>query len=69
MASGNSAILSCLNKVTFLTSKKHFSLLLEIKKSNLVLSENFASDLIFVNLVRFSIFLFFKDSNTILLER
>ena len=46
IASGNSAILFSLTRVTFLTSKKYFSLLLEIKKSNLVFSENFTSDFI-----------------------
>ena len=57
MASGNSAILLFLTKVTFFTSRKHFFLLLEIKKSNLVLSENFASVLILLNLTSFFIFL------------
>ena len=56
MASGNSAILLFLTKVTFFTSRKHFSLLLEIKKSNLVLSENFTSVLMLSNLIRFFIF-------------
>ena len=54
--SGNSAILSFLDRVTFFTSRKHFFLLSEIKKSNLVLSENLTSALILLNLTKFLIF-------------
>ena len=57
IASGNSAILLFLSRVTFLTSRKHFSLLLEIRKSNLVLFENFTSVSILLNLIKTSIFI------------
>ena len=50
-ASGNSATLFILDKVTFLTSKKHLFFLLDIKKSNLVLSVNFTSGFILSNLI------------------
>ena len=41
--------------------------MLEIKKSNLVLSENLTSFLILKNLTKLFIFFFFKDSKIILL--
>ena len=67
--SGNSAISFSLLKVTFLTSIKHFSLLFEIKKSNLVFSENFTSFCIKSNFYNVLIFLFRSDSDTNLLVR
>ena len=68
-ASGDSAIFFSLNKVTFFTSRKHFSLSLLKKKSNLVLSENLTSRLIFLNLIKEVIFLLFNASKTILLVK
>ena len=67
IASGNSAIFFFLNKVTFLTSRKHFSFLLLRRKSNRVFLENLTSLFISVNL--FSLIIFFKrrPSLTILL--
>jgi len=64
IASGNSAIFLFLSRVTFLTSRKHFSSLLEIRKSNLVLFENFTSVFILSNLIKFFIFFKFKASKT-----
>ena len=66
IVSGNSARLFSLDKVTFLTSKKALLFLLKTKKSNLVFSPNFTSDLIFIIFLNSFIRLFCRACNTIL---
>ena len=67
-ASGNSASLLVLDKVTFLTSINFLELDSVIKKSNLVLSPNLISVLISIGL-KFLILLLLNPSKTILFVR